>query len=423
VTGSHSSSPVDAPDEPVAFNPFEPGYHDDPYAQYARLREHDPVHHSVLGPWFLFRHDDVERLIRDPELSVEFANARMEDTPRLNMFEAVLGEELTAQVRERGDHAILNLDPPAHTRLRRLMAKVFTPKAVEDLRPRAQAIVEEHLDRVTPSGAMDVIGDLAFPLPVQVISEMLGMPEADRDRLREWSHVLAGTLDPVLPPEHIRAAFDASILMGEYVRDVIAAKRAEPADDLLSALIHAEDEGDVLSEDEVLDNVILLYIAGHETTVNLIGNGTLALLTHREQYERLVADPSLGPSAVEECLRFDSPVQFTRRITLVPMTIDGHAIDEGAFVLACLGSANHDAHFWGPTADDFDIGRDDARKQLSFGGGFHHCLGAALARLEGQVALSALAQRFPRLALDGAPERNGRIVLRGLDALPVTLGL
>lgn len=406
---------------PVAFNPFEPGFHDDPYAQYAGLREHEPVHHSPLGPWFLFRHDDVERVIRDPDLSVAFDNAETAGTPRLAMFEAVLGPEVADQARERGDRAILNIDPPDHTRLRRLVSKVFTPKAVEDLAPRAQAIVDEHLERVGPEGRLDVIADLAFPLPVQVISEMLGMPEGDRDRLREWSHVLAGTLDPVLAPEHIRAAFEATQLMGDYMRGIIAAKRADPADDLLSALIHAEDDGDVLSEDEVLDNVILLYIAGHETTVNLIGNGLLALLTHRDQLERVRADRSLVPNAVEECLRYDSPVQFTRRITLAEMEVDGRVIEPGSFVLTCLGSANRDPAFWGPSAERFDVGREDARKHLSFGGGVHHCLGAALARLEGRVAVGTLVERFPGLDLAGEPVRNERVVLRGLDALPVAL--
>lgn len=408
--------------EPVVFNPFEPGYHDDPYRQYERLREADPVHHSVLGPWFLFRQADVERLIREPDLSVQFDNARLEGTPRLAMFEAVLGDEAMDEARQRGDHAILNLDPPDHTRLRRLVSKVFTPKAVEEMRPRAQAIVDEHLDRVSPAAHMDLVADLAFPLPVQVISEMLGMPEADRDQLREWSHVLAGTLDPILPAEHIRAAFEASQLMGDYVRAVIGAKRTDPADDLLSALIHAEDEGDVLSEDEVLDNVILLYIAGHETTVNLVANGVLALLEHRDQWERLCASPSeLAPPATEECLRYDSPVQFTRRVTLQDVEIDGHRVEPGSFVLACLGSANRDPAAWGPTADEFDATRGDARRHVSFGGGIHHCLGAALARVEAQVALRTLAARFPGLRLAGEPVRNQRVVLRGLDALPVAL--
>ncbi|MBI2168245.1 MAG: cytochrome P450 [Actinobacteria bacterium] len=401
----------------VAFNPFEPGYHDDPYAQYARLREHAPVHRSILGPWFLFRHEDVERVVRDPDLSVEFDNAG--PLPRAELFEAVLGDEITESARQRGSRAILNIDPPDHTRLRRLVSKVFTPKAVEEMRPRAQAIVDAHLDAVGAAGQADLISDLAFPLPVQVISEMLGMPEGDRDQLREWSHILAGTLDPVLPPEQIRAAFEASGHMGEYVTAVVERKRQEPADDLLTALVHAEDDGDVLSDQEVLDNVILLYIAGHETTVNLIGNTVLALLEHPEQWAKLCADPGQAPGAVEEGLRFDSPVQFTRRINLAQIEIDGHEIEPGSFVLACLGASNRDPAFWGDDADAFDITRPIARQHLSFGGGIHHCLGAALARVEAQVAIGTLATRCPGLRLAAEPTRNQRIVLRGLDALPV----
>lgn len=404
----------------VVFNPFEPGFFEDPYEQYAALREHDPVHHSVLGPWFLWRHDDVERVVRDPELSVEIDNA----TPlaRTQMFEEALESlEGGEAARERGSRAILNIDPPDHTRLRRLVSKVFTPKAVEALRPRARQIVDEHLDRAAARDSMDVVADLAFPLPVQVISDMLGMPEGDRDLLRDWSRRLAGTLDPVLPPEEIRAALEASVRMGEYMREVIAEKRRRPDDGLLSAFVHAEDDGDVLSEEEVLDNVILLYIAGHETTVNLIGNGVLALLEHPDQLEALRRDPSLAANAVEECLRWDSPVQLTRRVTLAELEVDGRRIEPGSVVLPGLGSANRDPAFWGETAGDFDVAREDARRHLSFGGGVHHCLGAALARLEARVAIGSLVERFPGLALAGEPVRDRRVVLRGLESLPVDL--
>ncbi|HVM39446.1 MAG TPA: cytochrome P450, partial [Acidimicrobiia bacterium] len=321
--------------QPVAFNPFEAGFAESPYEQYARLRAEEPVHHSALGPWFLFRHDDVREVIQNPALSVDIANAT--PTARLDMFEAVLGPEAMAARNERGRHAILNIDPPDHTRLRRLMSKAFTPRTVQDLRDRARRIVHEYLDLVDAEGEMDVIADLAFPLPVTVISEMLGMPRGDRDSLRDWSHRLAGTLDPVLSPDEIRAAVEASDQMTAYLRGVIADKRRSPGDDLLTGLIHAEDEGDVLSEAELLDNVILLYIAGHETTVNLIGNGVMALLRHPDRLTELRDDPSLDVNAVEELLRYDSPVQFTRRITLEPMTVDGHEIDAGSFVLTCLG--------------------------------------------------------------------------------------
>jgi cytochrome P450 len=297
---------------------------------------------------------------------------------------------------------------------------------VRALVPRIEALVDEALDgMVERDERADVITDLAFPLPVTVISELLGMPDGDRSRLRDWSHAMVKTLDPVIAPEEVRAAFDASNLMIEHIRAAIEWKRREPADDLLTQLTVAEDEGDMLTEDELIAQVALLYIAGHETTVNLIGNGTFALLRHPDQLERLRADPSLDEHAIEELLRFDSPVQFSRRITLAPMTVRDVTIDPGVFVLTCLGSANRDPDFWGPTADDLDLGREGAAQHVSFGSGVHHCLGAALARVEARVAIPTLVRRFPELTLadpDAGPAWNGRIVLRGLDRLPVTLG-
>jgi len=254
-----------------------------------------------------------------------------------------------------------------------------------------------------------------------VISELLGMPMERRDELREWSHAVVKTLDPIISVDEARAAAVASDAMTEHIERVVAEKRRAPADDLLSALIAAEDEGAVLDEQELRDQVALLYIAGHETTVNLIGNGTLALLRHRDQFERLRADPTLAANAVEELLRFDSPVQFSRRIALRDLDVAGERIEAGAFLMTGLGAANHDPEQWGPTADELDLGREGAGHHVSFGSGVHHCLGAALARVEGQVAFTALTRRFPDLRLTDAPRAwNGRIVLRGLDALPLT---
>jgi cytochrome P450 len=210
--------------------------------------------------------------------------------------------------------------------------------------------------------------------------------------------------------------------MQAHIQDVLAWKRDHPADDLLTGLLAAEDEGDRLSEIELLDQVLLLYVAGHETTVNLIGNATLALLGHPDQLARLRADPELDGGAVEELLRYDSPVQFSRRITTADLDVAGTTIPAGTFTLTCLGSANHDEARWGPTADQLDITRPDAGQHMSFGNGIHHCLGSSLARTEAQVAIGALVRRFPDLALAGEPERNGRVVLRGLESLPVTLG-
>src|SRR3954451_11030188 len=281
----------------IVFNPFEPGVFDDPYPHYAALREQDPVHHSLIGSWVLTRYDDCIRVLRDPTLSVEDANA----APREDDIEAAA---LLERRGERGSRAILNLDPPDHDRLRRLVQKAFTPKTVENLRPEVERRVAEALDAVVArgTGEMDLIADLAFPLPFAVISEMLGMPMERRDDLREWSHALVKTLDPIISVEEAKAAIAGSDAMTEHLERVIAAKRRSPGDDLLSALIAAEDDGDVLDGRELLDQVVLLYVAGHETTVNLIGNGALALLRHPDQLDRLRADPALAPNAVEELL-------------------------------------------------------------------------------------------------------------------------
>jgi cytochrome P450 len=401
--------------EPVIFNPFEPGFFDDPYRQYAALREHDPVHRSPLEVWVLFRYDDIVGVLRDSSLSVQVDNAT--PTARMQMFAEQAPEE-----RERGAHSILNVDPPDHTRLRRLVSKAFTPKMVHELRPRIQALVDDALEAMAARGEADVIVDLAFPLPFTVISEMLGMPDGNRDEVRGWSHTLTKTLDPILSPEEVDAALAAANNMQSHIQDVLAWKRDHPADDLLTGLIAAEDEGDRLSEIELLDQVLLLYVAGHETTVNLIGNATLALLGHPDQLARLRSDPELDGGAVEELLRYDSPVQFSRRITTADLDVDGTTIPAGTFTLTCLGSANHDEARWGPTADELDITRPDAGQHMSFGNGIHHCLGSSLARTEAQVAIGTLVRRFPDLKLAGEPERNGRVVLRGLESLPVTLG-
>jgi cytochrome P450 len=402
--------------EPVAFNPFEPGFFEDPYRQYAALRDGDPVHHSPLEVWILFRYDDVVRVLRDPSLSVQIDNAA--PTARTQMFM----EQAPAEAQERGAHSILNIDPPDHTRLRRLVSKAFTPRMVEQLRPRIELLVDDALDAMARRGHADLIADLAFPLPFTVISEMLGMPEGNRDEVRGWSHTLTKTLDPILTPEEVQAALTAADNMLAHVQSVLAWKREHPADDLLTGLLAAEEEGDRLTEEELVDQVILLYVAGHETTVNLIGNATLALLRHRDELARLRSDPELDAGAVEELLRYDSPVQFSRRITLEELDIDGVTIPAGSFVLTCLGSANHDPARWGPTAGALDITRADAGQHMSFGNGIHHCLGSSLARVEAQAAIGALVRRFPDLEFGGEPQRNGRVVLRGLDSLPVSVG-
>lgn len=399
-----------------ALDPFAPGFYENPYLQYAGLRDHDPVHRSVFGTWMVTRWDDVHALLRKPGTSVEDRNITDGDTRREQLAELAPGREFRRSL------AMLNIDPPDHTRLRKLVSKAFTPRAVERIRDRAGDLVDEILDDfATRDEPIDLVGELAFPLPFTVISEMLGMPEGDRHQLRSWSHTVTQILDPILAFQHAEEIFEASDRMREVVGEAIAWKRKRHDDDLLSALIAAEDGGDVLSDAELVDNVTLLFLAGHETTVNLIGNGVAALLAHRDQLDRLVANPGLDVNAVEELLRWDSPVQFSRRIALEPIEIRGRTIAAGEFVTTVLGAANRDPRKFGSDADQLDLGRADAREHVSFGSGVHHCLGAALARLEGQEAIGRLVRRFPGIEPAGNPVHNGRIVLRGFDELPVSL--
>jgi cytochrome P450 len=400
--------------ETIAYNPFEPGFAEDPYQQYAAMRTAEPVHLTPLEFWVLFRYDHIARFLKDPTLSVEDANAR--PTAIDQMIIDAVGDRA-----QRGSHTMLNLDPPDHTRLRKLVTKAFTPRVVENLRPRVQALVDEMLDKAEGRGEMDLIADYAFPLPFAVISEMLGVPPTDGDRLRAWSGLIVRSLEPIVDTNLAIAIADASDHMYDYVGEMIERKRKEPADDLLSALIAAEEQGDVLSDDELQEQVLLLYVAGHETTVNLIGNGTLALLRDREQIDRLRADPALLPNAIEEFLRFDSPVQMSRRITLQDVEVGGREIEKGSFCGLVLASANRDPAHWGANADDLDVTRADAHQHLSFGGGAHYCLGASLARVEGQVAIGSLVQRFPNVEQTSDPVWNGRINLRGLDRLQISL--
>jgi cytochrome P450 len=412
---SAGDGPDAPPDPPVGLDPGAADFFDDPYGQYRRLRDAAPVHRSPFGPWMCTRYDDCVRLLRNPGLSVEDRNR--EFGRRADLFAA------DDPRRRRGTAAILNLDPPAHTRIRRLAGKAFTPRRVEALGPRIDALVTEALDRAAGDGGMDVIADLAFPLPFAVISEMLGIPIDDSDHMRDVSHTLVRLLEPLTPPEDLPRLRTASDAMYEFTEEMIRWKRAHPGDDLLTALIEVRDGGDALTHDELHDQVALLYLAGHETTVNLIGNGTFALLRHPDQLARLRDDPSLVANAVEELLRFDGPVQFSRRITLGDLEVGGVTIPAGSFVFTVLGAANHDPAHFGPDADALDLTRRLAPQHLAFGGGIHHCLGAVLARAEGRAAIGGLVRRFPRLTLAGdRPGWNGRLVLRGLDTLPVAFG-
>ena len=402
----------------VMYNPFEDGFSDDPYAQYAAIRADGRVHHNPLGLRVLSHYEDCFELLRLAGTSVDERNAT-------NVVAPPVPEDLAERDGQRS-RSILSLDPPDHTRLRRLVSSAFTVRRIERLRDRARVLVAELLDDIAgdtaPGEPVDLLARFAFPLPFVVISELLGMPDGDRDQLRAWSHEMTRSLEPFNDEPTLRRIIAAADQMFAHVDDAIEWKRRNPADDLLSGMIAAEEDGDRLTPVELRDQVVLLYLAGHETTVNLIGNGTLALLRHRDQLERLVADPSLDANAVDELLRYDSPVQVSRRIATTDIEIAGVQIGAGELVLTLLGSSNRDEGKWGPTAADVDLGREGAGAHLSFGSGIHHCLGSALARLEGAEAIPALVRRFPDMELaTDAPAWNGRIVLRGLDSLPVTL--
>ena len=402
------------------FNPFAPGFAENPYEEYRVERESEPIQQTPFGPWIVFSHAESVQLLRDVTLSVDVRKAMeiLGEDPR---DRAKMRAELFPDKAPREDTSILNIDPPDHTRLRKLVSSVFTPRRVADLAPMIERIVDEHLDAVADRGEMDLIADLAFPLPFAVISEMLGMPDGDSAQLREWSHTLVKILDFTIGPEELMAAVIAGENLREHIANVIEWKRSNLGDDLLSALILAEDNGDVLSDVELVDQVNVLFIAGHETTVNLIGNGTWALLQNRDQLELLRDDPTVESTAIDELLRYDSPVQISRRITLEPIQVGGRHVAAGMFVLTSLGSANRDPAVFGPTADQLDLRRADAARHLAFGSGTHHCLGASLARMEGTIAITRLIRRFPELQAMSAPAWNGRLVLRGMDSLQLSL--
>jgi hypothetical protein len=397
------------------WNPFLPAFRADPYPTYRALRSQAPVYrHPVFRSWVLTRYADVEAVLRDPGFSV--------DRTKLPLFRllrwARRDESDFARAVERN---LLMLDPPAHTRLRGLVSRAFTPRAVERLRPRIEAIAAELLERAAGCGELELVRDLAYPLPVTVIAELLGVPAADHERFKRWSDELTALLDPLQARGGMRRARAAFEELSAYFRAVLAERRREPRDDLVGALAAVEDGGDRLSEIELLSLCMLLLGAGHETTTNLIGNAVVALLRHPGERKRLQDDPGLAESAVEELLRFDSPVQVTDRVAREPREIGGRRIRPGQLVGLVLGAANRDPEAF-PEPDRLDLGRRENR-HLAFGQGAHFCLGAQLARLEARVALARLFERFPDLR--GDPERvewRRSIVLRGPLRVPLALG-
>jgi cytochrome P450 len=403
----------------AAFDPFDRRYLTRPYPLYKKLRDKDPLHRSRLFDGLIMtRYEDVNAALRDPRFSA--------DDRKMSNFNAERQKAATATMmtQEELDRppSMLRLDPPDHTRLRSLVNRAFTPRAVEALRGRVEGIVDELLDAAAEKGSIDVIRDLAYPLPVIVIAEMLGIPTEDRDQFKEWSDAIASQLGFNQEYAAASKAVFAGRELREYLQGICDERRKEPREVLISGLLAAEEGGEHLSMEDVYATTELLLIAGNETTTNLIGNGLLALLEHRDQLEHLKANPEQMQVAVEELLRYDSPVQATSRIALEDMDFNGARLNKGAQAMLMIGAANHDpAQFERP--DDLDVTRSETR-HLAFGQGIHFCLGAPLARLEGPIALNGLLQRFPaiRLSKMSSPEWGDNFILHGLKRLPVELG-
>ncbi|MET7995405.1 cytochrome P450 [Amycolatopsis sp. NPDC005232] len=394
------------------FDLFADGFADDPYPHYAELRAAAPAHEHPLGFWLLSRYDDVARVQRGhsvDEQNLTTLPAWKRDSDKLGKANRMMG-----------GLSLLDRDPPDHTRLRKLVTSVFTRRAVEALEPRITELVDDALERMAAAGRADVVAEFAFPLPFTVISELLGIPAVEHDRLRELTGTLALGLEPLPSPDLQARTREASSELTAMIADLVGWKRARPDDDLFTALLSAEDNGDVLSEEELVAQVAFLYVAGHETTVNLIAGGLLALLRHPGQYALLRRNPELAGNAVEELLRYDTPVHLMRRITVEPVAVRGSVIPAGSWVVACLAAANRDPEFWGADADALRIDREGAHQNVSFGAGVHHCLGAALARLEARVAFTRFSRRFAQPKLEGVTW-NGRINVRGPATLPVTV--
>jgi cytochrome P450 len=398
------------------FDPFDPAFRADPYPAYARLREADPVHVSPLGLVVLTRYDDVARTLRGSEFSRDVdANASAtQDSVRERRRERL------RRRREQGDAAknILNLDPPDHTRLRRLVSLAFTPSAIERLRPRVEALVATVVDRAAERGSMELVDELAFPVPFQVISDLLGMPTEREAEVRDWSQTLTAALEPTADEDTLTASEGAAASMSAYLDDVIRDRRSHLSEDLLSQLLVVEEAGDRLTPAELRSFVALLYIAGHETTVNLIGNGMLALLRHPDELRRWRDDPALDAAAIDELLRFDGPVQHTVRVPLQPVRYGDVEVAAGTTVMTVLGAANHDPTMFAEP-DDLRLDRPNAGRHLAFAAGIHYCLGASLAKLEATVAITTVIRRFPDVALAGEPHWRDRLTIRGVDRVPL----
>jgi cytochrome P450 len=402
-------------DRPV-FDPFDSRWSSDPFPLYAELRERAPIHRNDMGFWVVAGHADCLAMLRDRRISSD----NMSRVPEQFRRQVTEDNPMAAGMSEM--RPFLFRDPPDHTRLRGLVSKAFTPKVVESMREGTQRLVDELLDAAWEANEIDLLSDFAYPLPMRVICDLLGVPYEDQSRFKGWSKALARGMDPdfLLSDDVIQARAEAAIQFAQYFLELMAERRRSPGDDLLSALVSVEDGGTTLSETEVLSTCTLLFIAGHETTVNLIAAGALALLRNPSQKERFQADPTVHRSAVEEVLRYVSPVQLTGRAFLEDCEFGGVQFSAGEFVILLLASANHDAaQFENP--EQFSIDRSP-NNHLGLGFGIHHCLGAPLARMETQLALASLMRRAPDLALaTDEVTYSPNVVLRGLEALPVSI--
>jgi cytochrome P450 len=396
------------------FNPLSPDFIRDPYPYYERLRTTDPMHITAHGAFLASRHADVSLVLRDKRFGKDYVDRTIK-----RYGPKIMDEPIFASMK----HWMLQQDPPDHTRLRGLVVKAFTARRVEDMRPRIQQVVDQTIDAIIDRGHMDLIEDFAFRLPVTIICDMLGIPEEHRETFYKGSRDGGRILDPVpLTPEEIAQANTGNALAIMYFEQLFELRRRDPGDDLTTQLVQAEEDGSKLTNEEMTANIILLFGAGHETTVNLIGNGLLALHRNPDQLALLKANPSLITNAIEEFLRYDSSVQLTGRTTLEDVEdLGGKRIPKGDTVLCLLGSANRDPAVYPDGPDQLDITRPNV-KPLSFGGGIHFCLGAQLARIEAEIAINTLLRRIPGLRLDDAenPEWRPTFVLRGLKRLPAS---
>jgi cytochrome P450 len=393
------------------FNPIGPEAISNPYPMYKALREEAPVHwNELFEAWVFTRYHDVDALLMNPRFSADRSKAQTRFSEMIRKQQEEFGPFSAAPT-------MLTSDPPEHTRLRRLVSKAFTPRAVENLRPRIREIVDELLDGI-PGNEFDLVEEIAYPLPVIVISEMLGVPPKDRADFKRWSDDVVATLGgPFTPPDVMERARKSIEELAEYLSRVIAERRADPKDDLISGLIAAEDGGQVLSETEIFSTTILLLIAGNETTTNLISNAMYTLLQNPEQLELLREDLSLMPSAIEEVLRYNGPVQATGRVAMADIELGGTTVKEGQMAMAILGAANHDpAKFEDP--ERFDVKRNPT-DHLAFGDGIHFCLGAPLARAEARITFEEILRRYPHIELAGEPTWGGTFIIRGAKHLPL----